>query len=203
MPDITPTLDQDDLDKFIQWLKRHQVSYRDIFEQLVYFFERRQCQTPEDSAQETLYRVARNIDSGEMIENPQGYIYGFARNVLAECYRKQQQRQKKFTEIHAEKTAELPYQSGGEDEQTAILEKKLLHESLQKCLKTLPEADKKLLINYYTGQGSSKSQIKKRLAREFGLSREGLRTKKFYILKKLRECAQQYFKNFSAGLEYE
>ena len=64
--------------------ERAGIRYEIVRLKLVKFFEWRGCESPEDQADETINRVARRIDEGEVINNLESYFLGVARLLLLE-----------------------------------------------------------------------------------------------------------------------
>src|SRR5215813_10489090 len=99
------TLTQDAFDRLLIAFGGNRESgsekYLEIRGNLTRFFEWRGCSFPEDHADETINRIARKIEEGEQILNPQGYAMGVARLLLLEILKSRQREQSALNEISA------------------------------------------------------------------------------------------------------
>src|SRR5262245_64833579 len=69
-------------------------NYLEMRERLVFYFDRKNCLTPDELADETLNRVARRLDEegGISIDTPAHYCYIVARFVFLEYLRGKRQK---------------------------------------------------------------------------------------------------------------
>lgn len=149
--------------------------YRELFRQLVRFFEWNRSQAPEDMAQEALKRGFARLQEGAEIrtENPAGFFFGIARNLIREGWRT---------------TSSEPIESS--DQKHATERKPLynLHNSEQKvflseCLRDLPDEDFKMLMAYVEGEGKSWAQ-------QAGISLGALHTRVHRLRRHIEERVQ-------------
>ena len=121
--------------------------YRELFQQLVRYFEWNRSLAPQDSAQEALKRGFARLQEGAEIttENPAGFFFGIARNLLREGWR-----------------TSCPESLEDCGPERAVRYQPLynLHHSEQKvflreCLCDLPADDLKMLLAYVEGEGES------------------------------------------------
>lgn len=154
--------------------------YETLRADLIRIFRWRGCSDPEGMADETIIRVTRKV--GEMaasyVGSPTSYFYGVAKNLLHEYDRKR--------DINLLPQAEqfiLPAPLTEEDDSS-----ERLYECFERCLKRLEARERKLVIQYYDGQGKAKIDGRKRLADKLGIDLNALRVRTRRIRAKLREC---------------
>ena len=154
--------------------------YETLRADLIRIFRWRGCSDPEGMADETIIRVTRKV--GEMaasyVGSPTSYFYGVAKNLLHEYDRRR--------DINLLPQAEefiLPAPLTDEDDSS-----ERLYECFEGCLKRLGARERKLVIQYYDGQGKAKIDGRKRLADKLGIDLNALRVRTRRIRAKLREC---------------
>ena len=154
--------------------------YETLRADLIRIFRWRGCSDPEGMADETIIRVTRKV--GEMaasyVGSPTSYFYGVAKNLLHEYDRRR--------DINLLPQAEefiLPAPLTDEDDSS-----ERLYECFEGCLKRLEARERKLVIQYYDGQGKAKIDGRKRLADKLGIDLNALRVRTRRIRAKLREC---------------
>jgi RNA polymerase sigma factor (sigma-70 family) len=154
--------------------------YETLRADLIRIFRWRGCSDPEGMADETIIRVTRKV--GEMaasyVGSPTSYFYGVAKNLLHEYDRRR--------DINLLPQAEefiLPAPLTDEDDSS-----ERLYECFEGCLKRLAARERKLVIQYYDGQGKAKIDGRKRLADKLGIDLNALRVRTRRIRAKLREC---------------
>src|SRR5712692_5673287 len=135
-------------------------AYETLRQKLVRFFEWRGADGPEDLADRVVDRVSRKIAEGKVIRerNPSGFFYGVARNILREHW---DERKKEHRALRALSPADTP------DLPDALLERRL--RCLERCLETLSDGNRELIIRYYEGERRSKIENRKDLAGSLGL----------------------------------
>src|SRR5207249_6210481 len=100
-------LTQDGFSRFLSWLENGRNSdgraYVEIREKLVTYFDRKNCLSPDDLADETLNRVARRLEEEGSIttETPAKYCYTVARFVFLEHLRSSETKNVPIDESHA------------------------------------------------------------------------------------------------------
>jgi DNA-directed RNA polymerase specialized sigma24 family protein len=119
--------------------------YRELSQGLVRYFEWNHGDEPEDMAQETLQRGFRKLGAGTpiTIDDPRGYFWGIAYNVLREGWKA---RPKIALE---DKEVPIPgstFRRLNRTEQAIFLEE---------CLRKLPKADVDMLVAYTEGRGAA------------------------------------------------
>ncbi len=160
-------------------------SYEVVRLKLIKYFEWQRCLASEELADETIDRVARKIDEGEQIDNLLGYFYGVARLVLKEYERKQERERRSF--------ATLPTSSEDVNDNNELAELRLA--CGRKCLKSLPEADRDLIVAYCKADARSKMERRQALAKQLNIKIEALRLRAFRIRKRLHDCVDNCLKD--------
>ncbi len=173
------TLSQSSFDSFLTILDSNRElagqKYESLRIRLVKFFEWRACRFADDLADETLDRVARKIDAGEQIKDYVNYAYSVARLLYLETVKKQTKEQALVIEMPVKNNTD----HNEEDAQLNCLER---------CLQTLSENSRTLILHYYRNDKQAKIEYRKRLAEKFALSPNALRIKTLRIRTKLEEC---------------
>jgi RNA polymerase sigma factor (sigma-70 family) len=147
---------------------------------LVRFFEGRGFYESEDHTDEVLNRVARKLDDGDQIENVSQYVYGVARLVLLELYKKREKENRAVNELPTES---FPQADADEREEA---ESKL--RCLNKCLQELPAENRDIIVQYYQGEKRDKIENRQRLAESLGIPQNALRSRAVRLREKLEEC---------------
>jgi DNA-directed RNA polymerase specialized sigma24 family protein len=152
---------------------RAEKEYVRLFAMLVKYFEWNRKQDPEDLAQETMRRAFSRFQAGQKItvEDPAGYFYGIARNLLRESWRKPRMDQIEDPDLPP---PEPSFRNLTRGEQLIFL---------RECLKTLPRDEFDMLLAYVEGNGEAWAQ-------EAGLPLGTLRTRIYRIRKRLEELAR-------------
>lgn len=179
MTDKTVT-SQSDFDLLLDWLDNDRETaarkYEKIRQRLIQIFRGRGCYESEELTDITFERVTIKLPS--IIETYNGkpalYFYGTANNVYHEWIRKQTIRQ----QVEFEDAVKLKENSESDD---AL-------DCLEKCLEKLPAEQRKIVIEYYKGNKSSKIKVRKQLAAKLGISTGTLQIRLYRIRKGLRQC---------------
>lgn len=140
------------------------------------FFEWRGCAFTEELADETINRIARNLDAGEQIQNLTAYAVGIARNVFLESLRARQ-REQSFRSM-----ATPPVAPSDEPDQC--------REWLERCLRELPPQDFRLIMDYYQ-QDKPRIALRRDLAARLGIPLNALRIRTHRIRAQLERCVEQ------------
>ncbi|HET9316945.1 MAG TPA: hypothetical protein VFQ51_15235, partial [Vicinamibacteria bacterium] len=128
------------------------LEYDALRARLADYFDCKGVQRPESAADETLDRVARRLDEGELIEQVRPYTYGVARYVLLERLRSQL-REQRASAGAAQEWVVPP----DEAEEVRIA-------CLTRGLEALPPADRELILAYYESAGGPRREGRKLLA---------------------------------------
>ena len=157
--------------------------YVRLHRRLAKMFEARGCLTPEDCADETFNRIGSQLIEGKEIrtDNPTFYINGVARHVLLEQWSKPVQEQ--IEDLPAEKLPQDNHRELNEKQ-----EKERWHSCLEKCLQTLPQESRQLLLEYYAEDKTQKIETRSRMAKQLGVAAGVLRNRIFKLRNSLRGC---------------
>jgi RNA polymerase sigma factor (sigma-70 family) len=150
--------------------------YEALRRKLVNFFQWRGCTSAEDLADETINRVARNLETGETVLHLAAYCAGIARNVFLENLRARQ----KEEALHA--VAYLPPAPPDEDSRT---------ECLERCLRELSPENLQLIVQYYQQNEPSRIKARRNLAEQLGIPLNALRIRAHRIRARLQTCVEE------------
>jgi DNA-directed RNA polymerase specialized sigma24 family protein len=175
----TRTLSQTSFDQFLAILDPDRdlagQKYEALRTRIVKFFEWRACRFADDLADETLDRIVRKIDAGVVIEDHINYAYGVARLVYLESYKQQVKEQAVVIEMP------IDHKPDDDDEDIRLT-------CLERCLQTLTENSRSMILHYYRDERRAKIDHRKMLAEKFNISVNALRIKTLRIRTKLEEC---------------
>lgn len=151
--------------------------YQEIRCRLARIFEWRGCAHPEEVVDETMNRVAHKLAGGVVIESedPFRYFCGVAFMVFKEDLRGERQQLEALAELR-----NLP-PPPEEDEDERM-------DCLRRCMGSLPEDERDLILRYHTGEGRSRIRRRRRLAAELGIRLNALRIRAYRLRGKLEEC---------------
>lgn len=138
------------------------------------FFDWRGARTPESCADETLDRLARRLDEDASIDDVRGFAHGIARLVLLEHWRRPREVSEEEAGRHLPAAPEAD-----EDPRQACFER---------CLAELPDEGRALILSYYSADGRSKIEGRKRLAVSLGVSDTALRNRAQRLRDRLERC---------------
>ncbi len=166
---------ENSFDYMLTWLNQDREAagrrYEEIRRRLIKIFARYECSEAEDLADETLRRVELNVYKvvPDWVNDPALYFYAVARNVRREYGRRQG----------------LPSPPPPPDTEQAERE----DDCLERCMKRLLTGDEReLVLQYHQGQGRTKIEGRKELARHHGLGLNALRIRIHRLLTRLRPC---------------
>ena len=187
--DWAPT--QDAFRLFLQWLDEGVDSsgerYLEMRRRLVLYFDRKNCLSPDDLADETLNRVARKLEEKGCITglSPAHYCYVVAKFVFLEYLRGSERGHTGFDEpAHSALPITLSASSATRSDET----REGLHDCLERCLGQLPAKDRDLILEYYRGEQRAKIEGRSKLAARLGLTMNALSIRACRIRDKLETC---------------
>jgi DNA-directed RNA polymerase specialized sigma24 family protein len=152
-------------------------AYEHLRRALVSFFAWRGAATPDECADETLDRLAVRLDEGVAVENVARFAHGIARMVLLEHWRRPDARDVPLAALpKAAPTAEDDPDDGA------------LADCLDRCLGELAAESRALILEYYAGEGGSRIEARKRMARELGVSESALRNRMQRVRDEVERC---------------
>jgi DNA-directed RNA polymerase specialized sigma24 family protein len=191
--DSTPT--QDTFRQFLNWLDEGLNSggerYLEMRRRLVSYFDRKNCLSPDELADETLNRVAQKLEDKGSITGltPAHYCYVVAKFVFLE-YLRQADRGRAGVEelshsIHSRSQA--PEFSAGNPD---LDEKERELTCLERCLNKLEPRERDLILKYYHHEQRAKIECRAQLAARLGLSMNALSIRACRIRNKLEVCVR-------------
>jgi RNA polymerase sigma factor (sigma-70 family) len=162
--------------------------YETIRRKLALFFEMRGNTSADSLADDTIDRVARRLDEGEVVSNLRAYFYGVARRVLLESERRS------FRERGA---LDAQRRLATIDSQPELEELRVT--CLKRCLLELPEDSRNLILAYYEAGRGPTEEARKLLADRLGISYGNLKIRAHRIRGKLEACLNEYLAAQSPG----
>jgi DNA-directed RNA polymerase specialized sigma24 family protein len=156
--------------------------YEHLRRKLMKFFEWRGCIFLEDLADETLNRLAMNLEAGETIDHFEAYCVGIARHVFLESLRARRQQ---------EALNMLPSSSPAPSD-----ESDRRWECLERCVRQLPPDSLQLIVQYCQENEGSRIKARRDLAAQLGIPMNALRIRAHRIRVQLESCVQQCMKRF-------
>ena len=152
-----------------------------LHSKLVFYFESRRCDDPEELAHLTLERLMRRHDEQVEVINLTSYCYGIAQKVFYEYLRKQRARR--------DYVSEQEYRSRihTSDEDAAEYKERRL-KCLDECAERLSEQEREMLSEYYRVRGRAKDAHRIKMAEKLGISRSALTLRIFHLKRRLKMC---------------
>lgn len=157
--------------------------YLEMRRRLVAYFDRKNCQVPDELADETLNRVARRLTEAGSItsDSPAHYCYIVARFVFLESLR-QHEREQSLDEAPTRHALAQPRADRPD------IEAEKQAECLERCVQNLEPDQRKLIIRYYTGEQRVKIDNRHAMAAKFGITMNALSIRAFRLREKLEAC---------------
>jgi DNA-directed RNA polymerase specialized sigma24 family protein len=157
--------------------------YEQVRRKLIEFFEARGSESPTDHTDQTINRVARRIEEGEVLESIERYSHGVARLLWMEILRARQKQPVALDLVN------VPTISAGDgSEEVARLDQERRLECFESCLAKLPNGNRVLVIEYYREDTRLKIEQRKDQAERLSLSLNALRLRACRIRSELAEC---------------
>lgn len=154
--------------------------YERLRERLLKFFSWRGSPTPDESADETLNRVARRIAGGERIASVPAYALGVARMVFLETTRAQ--RRMRLVPVESVRLA------AREDSELVEVRARYVEIGLAR----LSPEDRRLILDYYGDDTPAGAGDRKALARRLDISINALRLRAHRIRSELERSVTPY-----------
>jgi DNA-directed RNA polymerase specialized sigma24 family protein len=147
---------------------------------LVKFFDWRGAHFPEECADETFNRVARKIESGEVVRDITTYCHGVARMIFLESTRGPE---------HKKVSLDAVSSSGAGN--PAPEEANPRRDCFDQCLGNLSEESRRLILEYYESERRGKIDNRLSLAEKLGIPLNALRSRVQRVRAKLEHCVNQ------------
>ena len=174
-----PTLTSDAFERLLRSLGADRDSgaqaYERLRKRLVKFFAWERCTEAENCADEALNRIARSLERGEDIQSLDRFALGVARLVVLES----RARARRFETISAD-PAFVPPAADGEREL----------ERLEECLELLTQEQRTFLLDYYRGDGRTRTARRRAMARELGIDINALRNRAMRLRERVEACVR-------------
>jgi DNA-directed RNA polymerase specialized sigma24 family protein len=152
-------------------------AYEHLRRALVGYFAWRGAATCEECADETLDRLARKLDEGVVVEDLARFARGIARLVLLEHWRRPDARGLSLDDV----AANQPIAPVEPDDDARA-------KCLDHCLAELAPDSRDLILEYYLGEGRTRIDRRKRMARALGVSESALRNRAQRVRDQLEGC---------------
>lgn len=171
--------------RFLEWLDEGTDSggrkYLEMHRRLASYFDRKNCQSPQELADETLSRVSRRLQEEGAITGatPAQFCYVVARFVFLEY-------QRRPAALPAE-VRELP--APAPDDAASENRAQMLH-CLEQCLNRLEEEQRELILGYYQGEKRVKIDLRRKLADRLGVTMNALSIRACRIRDRLEACVR-------------
>ncbi|MEO6390788.1 MAG: hypothetical protein ABIP75_02980 [Pyrinomonadaceae bacterium] len=149
-------------------------AYEQLRRKLVRVFEWRGSVRSDELADETLNRLGRKIDEGEVIRNISSYAGGVARLIWFEALKRQARENQALETLSTGSAVEPPDTSR--------------NDCLERCLEKLPGETRALILSYYRAEQGAKIEGRKRLAEKLGLPLNALRIRAHRTRLQLEKC---------------
>jgi DNA-directed RNA polymerase specialized sigma24 family protein len=158
---------------------------------LAAYFDRKNCASPDELADETLNRVAQRLEELGSITGtaPAQYCYVTARFVFLEYLRSRERGGSSLEEMTpAAADAAL---STSERQKEEAESKEQLSACLEECLNQLASPDRKLILEYYQGEQRVKIDNRRTLAATLQLSVNALAIRASRVRNRLELCVRE------------
>jgi DNA-directed RNA polymerase specialized sigma24 family protein len=161
--------------------------YLEIRQRLVLYFDRKNCLTPDELADETLNRVARRLEEEGRIEAeaPAKYCYIVARFVFMESLRGMERASVPLDDVLGQPTARGLAAPEPDDEKQ--VKEKMLN-CLEHCTGKLEAVNRDIIIRYYFGEERVKIENRRALAESLQITMNALSIRACRIRDKLEGC---------------
>lgn len=162
--------------------------YLEMRRRLVDYFDRKNCSSPDELADETLNRVARRLEEEQHIESevPAKYCYIVARFVFLESLRRADKSNVSLDDV-LQKGGEKATATANDDERVA---KEKTLDCLERCTDKLEAKNREIIINYYYGEERIKIENRRALAQKLEISSNALSIRACRIRDKLEVCVK-------------
>ncbi len=191
---LTPSAFQ----RLLNWLDGGKNSdgfnYLEMRRRLIAYFDRKNCQLPEDLADETLNRLARRLEEEGIVEDqaPARYCYIMARFVFMESVRESKRENSLQDDLRRQSNiAALKWSVPEDDKQN---KEKMLN-CLTHCTQKLDLFDQEIITSYYIGEARAKINNRRALAENLGITMNALSIRACRIRDKLELCVNQCLKS--------
>lgn len=188
------TLTPEAFRRFLEWLDEGSDSgggkYLEMRRRLASYFDRKNCLSPDELADETLNRVARRLDEEGIIESdaPAKYCYTVARFVFLENLRQTRKEPVPLDDVLLrQKDEKFPAPESGDEKEI----KEVMLDCLEQCTGKLDSSSREIIIQYYFGKERVKIENRRALAERLGITVNALSIRACRIRDKLETCVKK------------
>ena len=166
--------------------------YEELRNNLVRYFESRDCRDADMLADETLFRVASKAHTFDPARHtkPSSFVFGFASKILLE-YSRDPHKMRITYDRWVQSALAVPAEEESEDEAAAM-------QCLRKCLGEMSAEDRELVITYYGKEKQEKIASRKLMAENLGIKMETLHMRVHRLRGSLKKCMKRC-RNSEAG----
>lgn len=161
--------------------------YLEMRRRLVAYFDRKNCTTPDDLADETLNRVARRLEEENIseAEEPAKYCYIVARFIFLEHLRSSRQQEALASDLKRNATQAITAFDQVQEEKDVMLS------CLEGCINRLEPAGRQIILGYYVGKEREKIADRRSLAQSLGITSNALSIRACRIRTRLEQCVRE------------
>ena len=188
------TLTPEAFRRFLEWLDEGSDSgggkYLEMRRRLASYFDRKNCLSPDELADETLNRVARRLDEEGIIESdaPAKYCYTVARFVFLENLRQTRKEPVPLDDVLLrQKDEKFPAPESSDEKEI----KEVMLDCLEQCTGKLDSSSREIIIQYYFGKERVKIENRRALAERLGITVNALSIRACRIRDKLETCVKK------------
>ena len=164
-------------------------TYLEMRRRLVSYFDRKDCNSPDELADETLNRVARRLEEEGSIDSssPAHYCYIVAKFIFLEYLRRTERNELGINELSRFSDSSLSPSTILEQRREVENEEKRLS-CLEHCLKSLEDHNRSLIIQYYQDEQKAKIENRRALADAAGITLNALGIRVCRLRDRLEAC---------------
>jgi DNA-directed RNA polymerase specialized sigma24 family protein len=165
--------------------------YLEMRRRLVAYFDRKNCLSPDELADETLNRVARRLEEEGAITGlaPAHYCYTTAKFVFLEYLRRIERHQVNLEDVPlSSPAASVLVASPAADDATAPEAQR--QDCFAQCLQNLEPDNRELIIQYYHGQQRTKIENRRAMAARLGITMNALSIRACRLRDRLEACVK-------------
>ena len=179
--------------QFLNWLDEGVDSggekYLEMRRRLVSYFDRKNCISPDELADETLNRVSRRLEEEGSIDSasPAHYCYIVAKYIFLEYLRRSERAQVNIDDLsRLGDTSLSPSAISGRARNAESEEKRL--DCLEHCLRSLESSHREMIVRYYQGEQKAKIENRRAMAEASSITMNALGIRVCRIRDRLEAC---------------
>lgn len=167
--------------------------YIEMRRRLVAFFDRKNCASPDDLADETLNRVARRLEETGSIEDtvPARYCYIIARYVFLETVHQARRDPISLSDLPPDRRDKALASAPGDKSANNESSDEQRLACLRSCLGKLDDEQREMICQYYKGEQRTKIENRRAIAVRLGLTMNALSIRACRARAKLEGCVAE------------